>query len=402
MENLTFLLNHPKKSYFWVICDESGALIEKGQSKSLKDIVSQKKLNKIEGFIFSPLLSNKKIEVPPARKSQILESIPYLLEDNILGKIKDYHFVMTSRNERGEVNVSLIPKTFMDQEINHLYEEGIHIDSLSLLDTGFKINKSESFLVIFKEFSIFSLGSEWGWCSETETILSTLRKSLDEFNCTSLNVYKLDQLEEIDWQKYIQSDVIVNCIEVNNELDFLEKALPFLKQNLNILQNQYAPRIDWKELLINWRYALATASLVIAFYFLQISLEINQNNSLASELEEKSKSLYYADFPEELQSNDIQKALKNKLRNLSFSESEPFLITVQNLTQVISNNERVSLFSINYDMNRNQFMVEIQCSQFEDLEAVKSTFLQGGYQVEVGSSKRVGNSILSEIIIRKS
>ena len=163
---------------------------------------------------------------------------------------------------------------------------------------------------------------EWGWCSETETILSTLRKSLDEFNCTSLNVYKLDQLEEIDWQKYIQSDVIVNCIEVNNELDFLEKALPFLKQNLNILQNQYAPRIDWKELLINWRYALATASLVIAFYFLQISLEINQNNSLASELEEKSKSLFYADFPEELQSNDIQKALKNNFLTLAHAGEE--------------------------------------------------------------------------------
>ena len=120
MENLTFLLNHPNKTYFWVICDESGALIEKGRSKSLKDIVSQKKLNKIEGFIFSPLLSNKKIEVPPARKSQILESIPYLLEDNILGKIKDYHFVMTSRNESGEVNVSLIPKTFMDLSLIHI------------------------------------------------------------------------------------------------------------------------------------------------------------------------------------------------------------------------------------------------------------------------------------------
>tara|TARA_Y100001970_G_scaffold60169_1_gene76641 strand:- start:1547 stop:2755 length:1209 start_codon:yes stop_codon:yes gene_type:complete len=402
MENLIFLLNHPNKSYFWVICDESGALIEKGKGKSLKDIVSQKKLHNIEGFIFSPLLSNKKIEVPPAKKSQILESIPYLLEDNILGEINDYHFVMTSRNERGEVNVSLIPKTFMDNEINNLYEEGINIDSLSLLDTGFQINNSDSFLVIFKEFSIFSRGSEWGWCSETETILSTLKKSLDEFNCTSLNVYKLDQLEDIDWQKYIQSEVNVNCIEVKDELDFLEKALPFLGQNLNILQNQYAPRIDWKALFTSWKYVLATTSLVIVLYFLQISLDIYQNNALTSELKEKSKSLFYADFPEELQSNDIQKALKDKLRNLNFSESEPFLKTVQNLTQVISNNERVSLFSINYDMNRNQFIVEIQCSQFEDLEAVKSTFLQRGYQVEVGSSKRVGNSILSEIVIKKS
>ena len=99
MENLTFLFNHPNKIYFWVICDETGAIIQKGQSKSLKDIVSEKKLNKIEGFIFSPLLSNKKIEVPPARKSQILESIPYLLEDNILGKIKDYHFVYNLRQK---------------------------------------------------------------------------------------------------------------------------------------------------------------------------------------------------------------------------------------------------------------------------------------------------------------
>ena len=78
------------------------------------------------------------------------------------------------------------------------------------------------------------------------------------------------------------------------------------------------------------------------------------------------------------------------------------MVTIQNLTQVIFNNERVSLFSINYDMARNQFILEIQCTQFEDLEAVKSTFLQEGYQVDVGSSKRVGNSILSEILIRKS
>ena len=57
---------------------------------------------------------------------------------------------------------------------------------------------------------------------------------------------KLDQLEEIDWQKYIRSEVSVNCIEVNDELDFLEKAFTSLKQNLNIflhinLLNSFSP-----------------------------------------------------------------------------------------------------------------------------------------------------------------
>ena len=140
MENLTFLFNHPNKIYFWVICDKTGAIIQKGQSKSLKDVVSVKKLNKIEGFIYSPLLSNKKIEVPPARNSQILESIPYLLEDNILGKIEDYHFVMTNRNERGEANVALIPKNFMDQEINNLYEEGVNIQPGEVINSRGEYN----------------------------------------------------------------------------------------------------------------------------------------------------------------------------------------------------------------------------------------------------------------------
>ena len=399
MDKLTFLLNHQIKTYFWLITNESGLVIERGQTKNLLDI-SDKKVRLVEGFIFSPLFSNKRLEVPPATKSQILESIPYLLEDNILRPIKDYHFVSSNRNEQGEVSISLVPKTILDQEVNGFNESAIKVNSLSLLDVSFEVDTSEGFLIIFNELSILSFGSEWGWCSETETVLSILKKSLDEFNCSSLKVFQSTETEEINWDKYIQSDVIIDYVE--GELDFLEKALPHLKQNLNILQNQYAPRVDWMENVYKWKYALVAISLMIGLYFIQTIFDIYQNNSSASELLRQSESLYYSSFPEESKEEDISKQLKRKLRNVDFSESEPFLITVQNLTQVIFNNERVSLFSINYDLGRNQFIVEIQCSQFEDLEAVKSTFIQGGYSVDIGSSKRVGNSILSEILIKKS
>ena len=298
------------------------------------------------------------------------------------------------------MSISLVPKTIMDQEVNVFNESAINVNSLSLLDVSFEVDTSEGFLIIFNELSILSFGSEWGWCSETETVLSILKKSLEDFNCSSLKVFQSTETEEINWDKYIQSDVIIDYVE--GELDFLEKALPHLKQNLNILQNQYAPRVDWMENIYKWKYALVAISLVIGLYFTQTILDIYQNNSSASELLRQSESLYYSSFPEESKEEDISKQLKRKLRNVDFSESEPFLITVQNLTQVIFNNERVSLFSINYDLGRNQFIVEIQCSQFEDLEAVKSTFIQGGYSVDIGSSKRVGNSILSEILIKKS
>jgi len=399
MEKLIFLFNHLTKTYFWLIIDESEQIIQKGKGKNFLDIVN-KNIELVEGFTFSPLFSNKKLEVPPAKKSQILESIPYLLEDNILGSIEDYHFVSSNRNEQGEVSISLVPRTVMDQEISGFNELGINIKSLSLLDVSFEADDFEGFLVIFNELSILSFGSEWGWCSETETVLSILKKSLEDFNCSSLKVFQSSESEEIKWDNYIKNKVRIDYVE--GELDFLEKALPYLKQNLNILQKQYAPRVDWMTNIYKWKYALAGICLVIGLHFIQTILDIYQNNSSAAEVLRQSESLYYSSFPEESKEENIRKQLKRKLKNVDFSESEPFLITVQNLTQVISNNERVSLLSINFDLVRHQFLIEIQCSQFEDLEAVESIFNQKGYTVNVGSSKRVGDSILSEILIIKS
>ena len=58
-------------------------------------------------------------------------------------------------------------------------------------------------------------------------------------------------------------------------------------------------RVDWIENIYKWKYALVTISLVIGLYFTQTILDINQNNSSASELLKKSESLYYSSFPEE-------------------------------------------------------------------------------------------------------
>ena len=77
MDKLIFLLNHQTKTYFWLITNESGLVVERGYTKSLLDIAN-KRVNLIEGFIFSPLFSNKRLEVPRATISQISKSIPYL------------------------------------------------------------------------------------------------------------------------------------------------------------------------------------------------------------------------------------------------------------------------------------------------------------------------------------
>ena len=397
MSKLVFLYNVHEKRISWLIADDSERLLKKGHSKDLSEVYEEGM--EVKGFIFSPQFTSKRLEVPPTSKKQIMGSIPFLLEDHLIGSIEDYHFVSSSRNKEGEILVSLIPITTMEQEVNDLHNEEFFIHSLSPLETAFKGEPGQSFMVILKDLSILSLGSNGGYCAETTTILEFLETELIESNTSSLKVFQDKKTEHIDWKSYTKVKVDIEFFE--DEVDFLKKVSPLLNDNLNLLQNSFAPKVMWSKYFHKWKYVLAGFLLVVTFYFLQITLEIYQNNSAALKLVDQSKSLYYSAFPNEPKNRDLKTQLSKKFRN-NVLIKEPFLITVQNITEVITNNENVSLYSMVYDRNKNQIIVELQCAQFEDLENIKSIFLEKGYLINVGSSKRVGNSILSEIFLQKS
>ena len=58
---------------------------------------------------------------------------------------------------------------------------------------------------------------------------------------------------------------------VENDLDFLEKNLEIISPKINLLVDRYSPRIQWKKFLFDWRYALASLSLVFFLYFTQLT-----------------------------------------------------------------------------------------------------------------------------------
>ena len=107
MSKLVFLYNVHEKRISWLIADDSERLLKKGHSKDLSEVYEEGM--EVRGFIFSPQFTSKRLEVPPTSKKQIMDSIPFLLEDHLIGSIEDYHFVSSSRNKEGEILVSLIP-----------------------------------------------------------------------------------------------------------------------------------------------------------------------------------------------------------------------------------------------------------------------------------------------------
>jgi len=60
----------------------------------------------------------------------------------------------------------------------------------------------------------------------------------------------------------------------------------------------------------------------------------------------------------------------------------------------------MSINVVSYDLSKNQFLLEVELSSFEDIEILKSIMIRSGLIVEMGTSRRSGSSILSEIFLQ--
>jgi len=113
-----------------------------------------------------------------------------------------------------------------------------------------------------------------------------------------------------------------------------------------------------------------------------------------------SVSSYKTLYPNEPLSKDITRQIKKKLRNITNQGTEKFIETFLSSSEILANNQNASIFSINFDKENNLFLLEVESSEFEDLEEIKNKFIEQGYIIEAGTSRRSGASIISEILIR--
>ena len=395
MSILSFIIS-PSNILSWVLKDPSGNLINHGVATSLKELLDIK-AEHIKGYIYHPLLTRRELQVPPAKTAEINSSIPFLMEDELLTNLEDLHIVTSKRRSNGNVSLSMIPHFIMKNIDGQIINSELKVSSLCDLSDAIPSNSSEAILVIFKEYAILKLGSDWSWCSDLQTILGLLKNSFDEFQLNTFKVFLNSDLK-IDWPSYTQMEP--QLYYVKDEQDYLLNQSNQGKDGLNLLINDYEPRLSWKKWYKNWKLPIFSTLLIIFLYFSQLSYEVFLNNSYVAKLNLNAESLFFTSFPEENRSLDYKLLLRKKLRNIPDDKDIVFLSTLGKVSQIIINNKNISLNVVSYDFNKNQFLLEVELSSFEDIEVLKSVMIRSGLVVEIGSSRRSGSSILSEIFIK--
>ncbi len=395
MSILSFIVS-PVNIFSWVLKDSSGNLINHGVANSLKELLDIK-AEHIRGYIYHPLLTRRELQVPPAKTAEINSSIPFLMEDELLTNLEDLHIVTSKRRSNGNVSLSMIPHFIMKNVDEQIINSELKVSSLCDLSDAIPSNSSEAILVIFKEYAILKLGSDWSWCSDLQTILGLLKNSFNEFKLNTFKVFINSDLK-IDWSSYTQIDPQLFYVE--DEQDYLLNQFNQDTDGLNLLINDYEPRLSWKKWYKNWKLPIFSTLLIILLYFSQLSYELFLNNSYVEKLNLNAESLFFTSFPEENRNLDYKLLLRKKLRNIPDDKDIVFLSTLGKVSQIIINNKNISINAVSYDLNKNQFLLEVELSSFEDIEVLKSVMIRSGLVVEIGSSRRSGSLILSEIFVK--
>ena len=324
-----------------------------------------------------------KFDLPNTSQRNLKKVIPFMLSEEILGKVEDYFWIQGSQSEIvGIIEHQKIQeiKDKFDSKVSKL----IPIQALS--------SSIENLLVIFGDKAFISLQDNWYWFADKKSILNTLALTLRKYEIKKLNVWatekKLDlpNLDIDTEEKYFSSTKdLLN--EFSQILD--------IKNSINFFSKEYEQKIDWRSIFLRYKFYGYSTLAFFGIFLLSAIVQFSYLNVSNNLLKNKIIDTFKEKFPSETLESDLISQVNGLINQGQIDYSA--LNAVSIVSDAVSNSENIVLVSISYE--RSRFIIEVQTNSYDQLQEYVDLVNSMGLSVNLGASRRVNNFIQGEISI---
>ena len=324
-----------------------------------------------------------KFDLPNTSQRNLKKVIPFMLSEEILGKVEDYFWIQGSQSEIvGIIEHQKIQeiKDKFDSKVSKL----IPIQALS--------SSIENLLVIFGDKAFISLQDNWYWFADKKSILNTLALTLRKYEIKKLNVWatekKLDlpNLDIDTEEKYFSSTKdLLN--EFSQILD--------IKNSINFFSKEYEQKIDWRSIFLRYKFYGYSSLAFFGIFLLSAIVQFSYLNVSNNLLKNKIIDTFKEKFPSETLESDLISQVNGLINQGQIDYSA--LNAVSIVSDAVSNSENIVLVSISYE--RSRFIIEVQTNSYDQLQEYVDLVNSMGLSVNLGASRRVNNFIQGEISI---
>lgn len=331
----------------------------------------------------------KEVALPAKPSRQILQALPYMLEDDVTEDIEQLWLALGSVRKDEEQylqQVALCKKAQLEQWLSWLTEAGFQprqlVPDALLLPTASlpaAIELNGSWLLRQGDWQATSVENEW-WPDYLE-------------------LAALPQLTSYSpWPGYIEQTHQL----ADPELPLALLARQVQQPAINLLQGDYAPKRAVNKSWQLWQPAAVLTGLCLTLYLTLTAVEGWRYGQQARALQQQAVQTYQAAFPGESVVN-LRALVQRKLQQAGLSQHEQhFLALLLDLQNNLASVSDMQLDNLRFDARRTELRFQAKADGFQSFERLKNQLEQAGYQVDQGALSNDGSKVQGTVSMRKA
>jgi general secretion pathway protein L len=346
--------------------DESKRLLQQGAAPDLAsvDTGTAEPADRVWGIIPGADVLARRVELPVPSVTQALQSLPFLLEDDLAVDREDLHFALGDFTD-GQWLAAALARDVMDAWAKARTFHALVPDFLALGDGAPAIFAHDGNAIVTL--------ADGGFAIEWDSLAHVVPPGLDAQRHQTLSTQ-----------------------------DFLERAYQRLSSALplSLLQGDYAPRRTWPVLSPLWRRAAIMAGVALA---LGISVSVADGlrlNHEAAQATARAESVFRQAFPDVTRVVNARAQMKAKLAELRSGSSFTFLQLAGLLADGVAAAPGVEIDAMRFDGARGELAASLSLGSFEQIEAVKAAVAGKGGRIDEGSARQSGARIAADVVVR--
>ncbi|MBO6555797.1 MAG: hypothetical protein JJ921_04840 [Pseudomonadales bacterium] len=394
-ETLFFRLN--SEGVQWLLFDQFGNKKDQavGDLSSFNDTFDEEFNGRAIFVVPGEDVLNTLANVPSRQYRQIVQAVPYVIEEQLATDVEDCFFALGERNQQGDILVSVCDLEQIEKWSEFLGELSLNIDTMVSETSLVHSNGIHSVIDGHRAHVRWANGD--GLTVPSNQLPLVLGSDDDpeplEIAGTeaSLDAMSL-QLGEVE---ATERQVIRTVIE---EDGFYLLCRQFDGTETNLLQGPYKIEVKRSGVQVVWRSVAILSGIAVLLHLLLLTGQGVFLSRKADEYQSATTTLYKSVFPNDRNVRDVRRRWNSHLGRSSGSGSE-FIALLAQATPGLTG-AGLTLQNVNFNESRGDLILQVLGDRSESLVQYSQKLSADGLNAEIGTISQEGASVRGSIKIR--
>lgn len=336
------------------------------------------------------------VKVPSKQRKHIEQSVPFLLEEQLVEDVEDYHLTLLAVTEQQMVPVIAVNKVYMEKVLQVCEENGLEPDRMLpasvLLTTGDNQLVADAQQAVLRlpdwQFSIFNT-------KQLPLLLGTVISFEEELAGVYLGEESVDRLPSVPLLEWAQQSMPSLCWMAKQYLEH-----PALKR-INLRHGRFKLQQADSGLLQRWRWSIAAAMMAFALWGSGQYWQVKQLEKQAQQYETAATELYQQLFPNET-IVDVYDQFKAKLQGRRADQGIGFLQALHKWGKAQSSLPAGQITIKNIDFRQQgRFSLEVNAASLDLVDKLLAAVKQQGLNAELKSANHNQTQVVARIVIKE-